>query len=729
MPDASLDKPPLPTRLADYRPPDFLIDEVALDFDLGDTETLVKSHLQLRRNPEVATPAAPLRLDGEELALLAISLDGRPLAPGDYALAPDGTLVVPNVPDAFALDLPARSHPDTTTQLSALYMSGRNYCTQCEPEGFRRITWFLDGPDVMSRFTVTIRADKSRYPVLLSNGNPSGSGDLADGRHFAKWVDPHPKPSYLFALVAGGLVAVSDTFTTRSGRNVPLAIWVRRGDEDKCGHAMASLKKSMRWDEETFGLEYDLDVFNIVAVSDFNMGAMENKGLNVFNTRYVLAKPDTATDTDYEAIEAVIAHEYFHNWTGNRVTCRDWFQLSLKEGLTVFRDQLFSADQGSAAVCRIGNVRTLRAIQFPEDAGPLAHPVQPQSYLRIDNFYTATVYNKGAEIIRMMHTLLGAQGFRRGMDVYIATNDNHAATIEDFVAAMEEGNGIDLSDFRLWYRQAGTPEITVEDHYDPATRQYELTVSQRVPPTPGQPDKQPMPVPLAMGLIGPNGDEMPTRVDGESDAKSGTRVLLCERAQQVFRFTDVAAPPVPSLLRNFSAPVKLQCVPLDRLKFLAIHDTDPVARWDAGQHVAIRVLLDRLAVYQKAMENGQRESRPHAAEAAALQAIPPLDPDLVEAMRQSLADADRDPAFAAEALILPSELTLADEMRTIDPDAIHLARKTARAELAAALRETLDRAYRDLADPGPYKTDGRSIGRRALRNVCLAYLAAGDAAA
>src|SRR5436190_2176925 len=369
MPDASLDKPPLPTRLADYRPPDFLIDEVALDFELGDTETLVKSHLQLRPNPEAATAAPPLPLDGDEFALVAISLDGDPLAPGDYALEADGTLVIANVPDAFALDTTTPNHPETNTQLSGLYGSGGNYCTQCEPEGFRRITWFLDRPDVMSRFTVTIRADKSRYPILLSNGNPSGSGDLADGRHFAKWVDPHPKPSYLFALVAGGLVAVSDTFTTRSGRNVPLTIWVRRGDEDKCGHAMASLKKSMRWDEETFGLEYDLDVFNIVAVSDFNMGAMENKGLNVFNTRYVLAKPDTATDTDYEAIEAVIAHEYFHNWTGNRVTCRDWFQLSLKEGLTVFRDQLFSADQGSAAVCRIGNVRTLRAIQFPEDAG------------------------------------------------------------------------------------------------------------------------------------------------------------------------------------------------------------------------------------------------------------------------------------------------------------------------------------------------------------------------
>ena len=715
MPDASLDKPPLPTRLADYRPPDFLIDSVALEFDLAETETRVQSRLELRRDPQAATAAAPLRLDGEELELVAISLDGRPLAPGDYSLEPDGALVIPQVPDSFALDITARIHPERNTQLSGLYTSGGNFCTQCEPEGFRRITWFLDRPDVMSRYTVTIRADKSRYPVLLSNGNPSGTGDLPEdrpkGHHFAKWVDPHPKPSYLFALVAGDLVAVRDQFTTRSGRDVALAIWVRRGDEDKCGHAMESLKKSMRWDEEVFGLEYDLDVFNIVAVSDFNMGAMENKSLNVFNTRYVLAKPDTATDGDYQGIETVIAHEYFHNWTGNRVTCRDWFQLSLKEGLTVFRDQLFSADQGSRAVSRIDNVRTLRALQFPEDAGPLAHPVQPQSYLRIDNFYTATVYNKGAEIIRMLHTLLGAEGFRRGMDVYIAKNDNDAATIEDFLAAMEEGNGVDLAGFRLWYRQAGTPEITIEDRYDPASRQYELTVSQRVAPTPGQPDKQPMPVPLAMGLLGPNGDEMPTRLDGEREPKDGTRVLLVEHEREVFRFADVAARPVPSLLRNFSAPVKLQGVPLDRLKFLAIHDTDPVARWDAGQQVAIRILLDRIAVQQRG------------------EAVPPLDPDLIEAMRQTLAASERDPAFAAEALILPSELTLADEMKTVDPEAIHLARQTARADIAVALREPLESNYRNLADPGPYQIDGRSIGRRALRNACLAYLAAGDPAA
>src|SRR4051794_1143914 len=483
MLDLPRDQPPQPTRLADYQPSDFLIDKVELEFFLAETGTTVTSHLQLRRNPEAAEPGAPLRLDGEELELVSLALDGVPRAPDDYRLEPGGALVIPEVPDAFILDVENRIHPENNTQLSGLYISGGNFCTQCEPEGFRRITWFLDRPDVMSRFTVTMRADKARHPVLLSNGNPAGSGDLNNDRHWAKWVDPHPKPSYLFALVAGDLVAVKDEFTTGSGRKVQLGIWVRRGDEDKCGHAMESLKKAMRWDEEVFGLEYDLDGFNIVAVSDFNMGAMENKGLNVFNTRYVLAKPETATDSDYQAIQAVIAHEYFHNWTGNRVTCRDWFQLSLKEGLTVFRDQLFSADQGSPAVCRIGNVRSLRAAQFPEDAGPLAHPVQPQSYLRIDNFYTATVYNKGAEVIRMMHTLLGPEGFGKGMDRYISRNDNHAATIEDFVAAMEEANGVDFKDFRLWYRQAGTPELSVEDRYDPASKEYELTLTQRVPPT------------------------------------------------------------------------------------------------------------------------------------------------------------------------------------------------------------------------------------------------------
>jgi aminopeptidase N len=708
MLDLPRDQPPQPTRLADYQPPDFLIDKVELEFYLAETGTTVTSHLQLRRNPDAAAPGAPLRLDGEELEPVSLALDGVPLAPGDYLVESDGTLVIAEVPASFILDVENRIAPERNTALSGLYISGGNFCTQCEPEGFRRITWFLDRPDVMSRFTVMIRADKARYPVLLSNGNPAGSGDLANGRHWAKWVDPHPKPSYLFALVAGDLVAVEDRFTTRSGREVPLAIWVRRGDEDKCGHAMASLKKAMRWDEEVFGLEYDLDVFNIVAVSDFNMGAMENKGLNIFNTRYVLAKPETATDSDYQGIETVIAHEYFHNWTGDRVTCRDWFQLSLKEGLTVFRDQLFSADQGSAAVCRIGQVRTLRAAQFPEDAGPLAHPVQPETYLRIDNFYTATVYNKGAEVIRMMHTLLGPEGFRKGMDVYIRRNDNRAVTIDDFVSAIESGSGVDLGALRLWYHQAGTPEITVADRYDPASRSYDLEVTQRVPPTPGQPEKQPMPIPIVMGLLGPNGDEMPTRLDGESEAHPGTRVLVCNTERQVFRFADVPAPPVPSLLRNFSAPVKLQGVPLDRLKFLAIHDTDPVARWDAGQQAAIRVLLDRVAAHQHG------------------KAMLPLDRVLVAAMRQTLADAEGDPAFAAEALCLPSEASLADEMQVVDVVAIHAARESARAGLGDALRAPFEAAYHELAYPGPYRIDPGSIGRRALRNVCLSYIAAGD---
>jgi aminopeptidase N len=708
--------PPTPTLLAEYRPPDFVIDAVELAFALGEEETRVDSHLTVRRNPAAGTPpgkqSPPLRLDGEELELISIVLDGVALPPDRYRIEPDGALVLPDVPDAFALDIAVRIKPQLNTALSGLYTSGGNFCTQCEAEGFRRITWFLDRPDVSARYSVRIEADKARYPILLSNGNPGERGDLPGGRHFAVWNDPHPKPSYLFALVAGDLVALEDSFTTRSGRKVALAIWVRRGDEDKCAHAMASLKASMRWDEETYGLEYDLDVFNIVAVSDFNMGAMENKGLNVFNTRYVLAKPDTATDTDYENIEAVIAHEYFHNWTGDRVTCRDWFQLSLKEGLTVFRDQQFSADMGSEAVCRIADIRALRAAQFPEDAGPLAHPVQPQSYLRIDNFYTATVYNKGAELIRMMHTLLGRDGFRRGMDLYIRRHDNSAATIPDFVSAMQDASGVDLGEFARWYHQAGTPEITVEDRYDPESRIFELTVSQKTPATPGQPDKVPVPIPLAMGLIGPNGDELPTRLAGEATAQEGTRLLVCNQPRQIFRFVDVPTPVVPSLLRDFSAPVKLSGMSPDRFKFLAIHDTDPVARWDAGQRAATAVLLERAELWR-------------AGQSQANKLLPPLDGDLVAAMRHTLADAERDPAFAAEALLLPGEMTLADEMTVVDVDGIHAVREEARAAIASALATALGEAYRELGDPGPYRTDGVSIGKRALRNVCLGYLAAG----
>jgi len=709
MLDASSDvNPPQPVRLADYRPPAFLIDTVDLVFDLNGSNARVKSRLGMRRNPAAFDPTAPLQLDGEALALVSLALDGQPLGDNRYQLPAGGGLILTDVPDAFTLDVETRIAPEDNTQLSGLYMSGGNFCTQCEPEGFRRITYFIDRPDVMARYTTTIVADKSRFPVLLSNGNPVEHGESGNGRHWEKWVDPHPKPSYLFALVAGDLIPVRDCFTTRSGKAVALAIWVRRGDEDKCAHAMASLKKAMRWEEEVFGLEYDLDVFNIVAVSDFNMGAMENKGLNIFNTRYVLAKPETATDTDYQNIEAVIAHEYFHNWTGNRVTCRDWFQLSLKEGLTVFRDQEFSADQGSRVVRRIAEVRTLRAIQFPEDDGPLAHPVRPDSYLRIDNFYTPTVYNKGAELVRMIHTLIGKGGFRRGMDLYIQRHDNDAVTIEDFVAAMQDASGVDLSQFKRWYEQAGTPEITIGDRWDAATGSYEMTVEQKVPPTPGQAGKLPMLIPLAMGLIGPDGEEWPTRLASETRSRVGTRVIALAEPRQRFQFVDVPVQPVPSLLRNFSAPVKLKGVPLDRLKFLAVHDTEPFARWEAGQQVATTVLLDRIAAN-------------HRGDAPA-----PLDPDNVAAMRRTLADADRDLAFAAEALNLPSESFLADQLAIVDVDAIHAAREAARAALSEVLGGEFETAYRQYADPGPYRTDATSIGRRALRNACLAYLAAAD---
>jgi aminopeptidase N len=704
MPESS---PPEPVRLADYRPPAFLVDTVELDFELGEEATTVRSRLAMRRNPKAADPRAPLALDGEALELVSLALDGERLGANRFTVSEEG-LVIGEVPERFTLAVETRIRPQDNTTLLGLYTSGGNFCTQCEAEGFRRITYFPDRPDVMARYTVTIDADKRRYPVLLSNGNRAGQGEREGGRHWAKWVDPHPKPSYLFALVAGDLVAVEDSFTTRSGRPVRLAIWVRRGDEDKCGHAMASLKKAMAWDEERFGLEYDLDIFNIVAVSDFNMGAMENKSLNVFNTKYVLAKPETATDADYQGIETVIAHEYFHNWTGNRVTCRDWFQLSLKEGLTVYRDQEFSADQGSRAVKRIAEVRGLRASQYPEDEGPLAHPVRPQSYLRIDNFYTATVYNKGAELIRMIATLLGREGFRRGMDLYIRRHDNSAVTIEDFVAAMADANGADLDRFMRWYDQAGTPELTVEERWEPASRSYQLTLAQRTPPTPGQPEKRPMLIPVAASLLGRDGAELAARLDGESESRAGTRVLTLAETRQSFRFEDLPQQPVPSLLRGFSAPVKLKGIPLERWKFLAIRDKEPFARWEAGQQVMTRLMLDEIA----RLQHGERSGPP--------------DPDLLAAFRETLAGSAADPAFAAEALALPSEAFLADQVDTVDVEAIHAVREAARSAIGTALRGEFAELYRTLEDGGPYRIDAAAIGRRALRNAALAYLAAAD---
>ncbi len=691
---------PRETRLADYRPPAFLVDTVELTFDLDETATRVRSRLALRRNPASTETDAPLTLDGQALTLLRVALNGEELGANRYRIEGE-TLLIPDLSDTATLEIETRIAPKDNTELSGLYTSNGSYFTQCEAEGFRRITYFPDRPDVMARFTTTITADKTRVPVMLSNGNPGAIEDAGKGRHRVTWTDPHPKPCYLFALVAGDLVAVKDRFVTRSGRQVELGIWVRRGDEDRCPHAMRSLKAAMKWDEEVFGLEYDLDVFNIAAVSDFNMGAMENKGLNVFNTKYVLAKPETATDTDYQGIETVIAHEYFHNWTGNRVTCRDWFQLSLKEGLTVYRDQEFSADQGSRVVKRIGDVRGLRAAQFREDAGPLAHPVQPDHYITIDNFYTATVYNKGAEVIRMMATIIGREAFRRGMDLYFARHDNQAVTIDDFAQAMQDASGVDLTRFKRWYHQAGTPEVTVSDSYDAAARRYTLTLQQRTPPTPpdrspgqaGQPDKQPLMIPVAMGLLDSAGHEI------------AARTLLLTDAEQNFAFENLAERPVPSLLRSFSAPVKLSGVPLAQLRFLAAHDTDPFVRWESAQQYATHLLL--------AMATAWRRDETMV-----------LDQGLIDALAVTLRDDDADPAFAAEALALPSESFLADQMTVADVDAIHAVRRAARTTIGQALRGTLQVTYERLTDPGPYRIDGRAIGRRALRNACLAYLAA-----
>ncbi len=697
-----------PVLLSAYRPPAYLIETVDLAFDLDPAATRVVSRMALHRNPQAGSNE-PLRLNGEAVALIRIVRDGVALTPDAYTIE-DGMLTVPNMPGHCTLEIETRIAPAENTELSGLYVSGGSYFTQCEAQGFRRITYFPDRPDVMARYTVTITANKTSVPVMLSNGNPSQIQDLGDGRHRIIWTDPHPKPCYLFALVAGNLVSIKDRFTTRSGRQVDLGIYVRAGDDDKCAHAMRSLKESMRWDENVFGLEYDLDVFNIAAVSDFNMGAMENKGLNVFNTKYVLAKPDTATDTDYLGIEAVIAHEYFHNWTGNRVTCRDWFQLSLKEGLTVYRDQEFSADMASRAVKRIGDVRGLRAAQFREDGGPLAHPVQPKSYLAIDNFYTATVYNKGAEVIRMMATILGREAFRKGMDLYFQRHDNHAVTIEDFVAAMQDASGVNLDKFRAWYDQAGTPEVSVEDEYDPARKQYRLTIKQTTKPTPGQADKRPLVIPMAMGLLDGNGQELNTRLAGETEATSGTRVLLADQAVSTFTFEDVASPPVPSLFRDFSAPVKLSGISMDRARFLAAHDTDPFVRWESGQQYATRVLMDMIPAWRRG------ES-------------PATDPGLIDALAETLARADNDPAFAAEAMSLPGEAFLADQMDIADVDAIHAVRDIARRDIGAALRPLLTAAYDRYQDAGTYSIDGTAIGKRSLRNTCLAFLSAdGDPA-
>lgn len=697
------DTVPVATRRLDYDPPAFLIETVDLTFDLDPGATRVRSRLTVRRNPARGDTVAPLVLNGEAVRLVSVAVDGVTLAADRYELN-EVTLSLPGLPDQAELEIETLISPRDNTELSGLYTSNGAFFTQCEAEGFRRITFFPDRPDVMARYTTTIRAPRS-LPVLLSNGNPGESRILPDGRQEVRFCDPFPKPCYLFALVAGDLVAVRDRFRTKSGRDVSLAVWVRRGDENRCDHALASLKKAMAWDEETYGLEYDLDIFNIAAVADFNMGAMENKSLNIFNTKCVLARPASETDSDFENVQRVIAHEYFHNWTGDRVTCRDWFQLSLKEGLTVFRDQSFGADMGSAAVKRIRDVRGLRASQFPEDAGPLAHPVRPDSYIAIDNFYTPTIYEKGAEICRMLSRVLGREGFRRGMDCYIARHDGQAVTIEDFVRAIGDGAGRDLMAFLKWYRQAGTPEISVREAYDAVSKRYTLTLRQATAPTPGQAEKHPLPIPVAMGLLAPDGRELATRMSGETAAQAGTRLLMLEEAEQSFVFENVAARPVASLLRGFSAPVRLANVSRDTFAFLATHDTDPFVRWEAGQQHATAAALDAVAAIR-------------AGEA------PKFDERLASARKALLDGADADLQFAAEAMRLPGEAYLADQLAEVDPEAIHAAREFLRGEIGRRLAPALRATYARLADGGAYRFEPVAVGRRALRAVCLDFLAA-----
>ena len=700
----------------DYVEPSFWVDTVELGIDLEPGATRVAARSVLKRNP--AAKQRDLVLNGEELELVVIRMNGKTLNKRHYHLA-DGQLTIVNPPDLVTLEIETLLQPEKNTSLMGLYVSNGNFFTQCEAEGFRKITFFPDRPDVMATYRVMLRGDKARYPVLLSNGNLVEQGDLGDGRHYALWEDPFKKPSYLFALVAGQLVCEEQTLRLQSGRDVLLQVWVEPGNLDKTAHAMESLVKSIRWDEERFGLELDLDRFMIVAVGDFNMGAMENKGLNIFNTKFVLANSRIATDTDYANIESVVGHEYFHNWTGNRVTCRDWFQLSLKEGLTVFRDQEFSADMiGSAsgrAVKRIEDVRVLRQAQFPEDAGPMAHPVRPDSYVEINNFYTVTIYEKGAEVVRMIQTLVGREGFRKGMDLYFARHDGQAVTCDEFRAAMADANARDLSQFEQWYSQAGTPRISARADYDAVAQTLTLELTQSCPATPGQPQKLPLHIPVAVGLLNAQGVDLPLQLAGATlpeeaqvHAVPTTMVLELTQPSQRFTFTSISAPPVPSLLRDFSAPVNLDFAYTDdELAFLFAHDSDPFNRWEAGQRLATRRLLTLAGAGQ-----GDLAYQVNA-----------QDTLLIGALRKLVNDKTLDPAFRELAISLPSEGMLAEQMAVIDPQSIHTARCALRRQLAQHLRADLLGAYQANHTPGAYRPDQLPAGRRALRNSVLSYLA------
>ena len=704
-------------RRLDYQPPAFWIDTVDLTFDLDPAKTRVLNKMRVRRNPDV--PAQPLRLDGDELNLARVLVNGA----GTSFRIEDSKLVLENLPaaedGAFDLEIFTTCTPARNTKLMGLYVSNDSFFTQCEAEGFRRITYFLDRPDVMASYSVTLRADKAKYPVLLSNGNLVERGDLAgegnQGRHFARWVDPHRKPCYLFALVAGQLVCRQQRITSRAGKDHLLEIYVRRGDMDKTEHAMNSLMASIAWDEARFGLSLDLERFMVVATSDFNMGAMENKGLNIFNTKYVLASQATATDSDFANIESVVGHEYFHNWTGNRVTCRDWFQLSLKEGLTVFRDQEFSQDlcfdASARAVKRIEDVRVLRSAQFPEDAGPMAHPVRPDSYVEINNFYTVTIYEKGAEVVRMMQTLVGRDGFARGMKLYFERHDGQAVTCDDFAQAQADANpGSDLvqllPQFKRWYSQAGTPRLQAAGRYDSAARTYELALGQTCAPTPGQEHKEPFVIPLNLGLVGPDGRDLPLELSDEALPGATSRTFVVSQASETLTFINVDAEPVPSLLRGFSAPVVLDFDYSDaQLLHLLAHDADPFSRWEAGQRLAMRATLQAIA-------QGNT--------------VQVLGADYLEAMRGILRHDRLDAAFKELVLTLPSETYIAEQLAVVDPQQVHAVRESMRLQLATALQDDWQWAFQAHQDTGAYRADPVSTGRRALAGMALSMLCRGS---
>ncbi|NIO42585.1 MAG: aminopeptidase N [Burkholderiales bacterium] len=689
--------------LKDYSPPAFLVSHIDLDIHIYDDYTTVNARLTVSKNSTSSRADSPLILNGDELELEAVWLDGRKLSQQDYSFD-ERKLVISPGSSHFVLETRVRIDPKRNTKLMGLYASKDGYFTQCEAEGFRRITFFPDRPDVMSRYTTTIHADEQRFPVLLSNGNLVDQGKEKEGRHWAKWEDPFPKPSYLFAMVAAKLDRRHDEFKTCSGRTVALSIFVEPGKLDQSEFAMQALKRAMKWDEDRFGLEIDLEQYMVVAVSDFNMGAMENKGLNIFNTKYVLARPDISTDRDFMFLDRVVAHEYFHNWTGNRVTCRDWFQLSLKEGLTVFRDQEYGADTYSRPVQRIQEVRTLRAAQFPEDAGPMAHPVRPQSYLEISNFYTATVYEKGAEVVRMIHTLLGETGFRKGMDLYFQRHDGQAVTTDDFVQAMQDASGVDLAQFRRWYDQSGTPLLEVTGKYDAASQKYLLHVIQSYKSATNRAVKRPVHIPFAIGLVGADGADVELQLEEENQPNGTTRVLSITEPEQEFAFTGVASAPIPSLLRGFSAPVIVQFEYSETdLIHLMAHDSDAFNRWEAGQRLASAIIL-------RAMRDMQ------------LKRGPEFPDGFFDAFAKILSGAASDPAFAAEALALPSETYLAEQLDEVDPDALHAARKALRTCVAQRLRGELLLAYETFDTEGDYSPDASSAGQRALRNLCLSYL-------